>query len=210
MLKQTFKNKLEFDIYLAVRIVDKRKGWLTVSERKQLEPMLDKDYKPNIIVEEKKKIAKPLVTNYAQLRIPCEPVTKNDDIKGIVQDLKDGLDNLSGIGISGIQIGINKKISYIRIPQLNEKKQLEMKEIILINPKIIEHSRSFIFKGEGCTSFPGLRIDTDRFVFITVVNYNEKLEPNTFMSQDLEGVCIAHEIDHCNGIVFLSRKHRTK
>ena len=210
MIRQTFKNKLEFDIYLAERIVDKRKGWLTVSERKQLEPMLDKDYKPNIIVEEKKKIAKPLVTNYAQLRIPCEPVTKNDDIKGIVQDLKDGLDNLSGIGISGIQIGINKKISYIRIPQLNEKKQLEMKEIILINPKIIEHSRSFIFKGEGCTSFPGLRIDTDRFVFITVVNYNEKLEPNTFMSQDLEGVCIQHEIDHTNGISIFQRKNKAK
>jgi len=210
MLKQTFKNKLEFDIYLAERVVDKRKGWLTVSERKQLEPMLDKDYKPNIIVEEKKKIAKPLVTNYAQLRIPCEPVTKNDDIKSIIQDLKDGLEVYGGLGISGIQIGINKRISYIRVPILNEKKKLEMKEIILINPKIIEHSRSFIFKGEGCTSFPGLRIDTDRFVFITVVNYNEKLEPNTFMSQDLEGVCIQHEIDHTNGISIFQRKNKAK
>lgn len=209
MLKINFSTKLEFDIYIGIKKVDMKKGYLTASERKQLQQMIDNPAS-YIVAPKEIKVAKPLITNYKQLRIPCEPVTKEDDIKSIIKDLKDALDVYGGIGISANQIGINKRISYLRIPSVTEDKKIKIDEIILINAKIIEHSGSFIFKKEGCISFPGLFLDTDRYIFITISNYNEKLEPNTFLSQDFEACVIQHEEAHLRGLTLLEFKHRTK
>jgi len=167
MLKNQFKDQLDFNIYLSEQKIRMEKGYLTVSERNQFNQMLDKNYKPTFIKEEKPKL--PIVTNYNFLRKPCQEITKEDNIKEIIQKLKDTLNNVGGLGISANQIGILKKISYIRIPQMKDKK-LDFKELILINPKIIEKNRYIKVKNEACLSFPGIYIDTKRYIFITVIN----------------------------------------
>ncbi len=209
MLKQTFKDQLDFEIFKNEQKVRMEKGYLTKSEREELKKMLEKEYKPIIISEKSKSINKKIITNINLLRRPCELLTKNDNIKSIVQDLKNTLQNHRGIGLSANQIGISKKISYLRIPEKynKDKKEWEYKEIILINPIIIEKSDKFLVKGEGCISFPDIYLDTNRYAFITVVNHNETLEEQTFMSQDLEALALQHEIDHLNGITIFDRKH---
>jgi peptide deformylase len=206
MLKTQFKDHLDFDIYLEIQKIRQEKGYLTVSERNQLKSMLEKNYKPTFIKEEKPKL--PIITDINFLRQPCAEVTEEDNIKEIIQKLRDTLEGYDGYALSAPQIGIYKKISYCKIPYYNQNnKKLEEKEVILINPKIIEHDRKIIIKQEGCLSIPNLRIDTNRWVFITLINHNEKFEPQTFMSQDLEGLILQHEIDHLNGKLIIDRKH---
>ena len=151
MLKTQFKNQLEFDVYIAERKVDMEKGYLTRSEREVFKKMLEKDYKPTFIKEEKPKL--PIVTDIRELRKPCQEVTKEDNIKEIIQQLKDTLESVGGLGISANQIGIQKKISYLKIPKFTDKK-IEFNEYILINAKIIEKSRPIQIKNESCLSFP--------------------------------------------------------
>jgi peptide deformylase len=55
-------------------------------------------------------------------------------------------------------------------------------------------------------SFPGVGVITRRYVFATVEYYNEKMELQTGILQDLEAICIQHEIDHQNGITIFDRK----
>ena len=133
MLKTQFKTQLEFDTYITTKKIEMEKGYLTRSEREQLNKMLDKKYKPIIIKEKTKKVAKPLIMNYRLLRRHCEEVTKDDNIQGIIKDLKDAIDVYKGVGISANQIGINKRISYIRVPSLDKDKKIKITEIILIN-----------------------------------------------------------------------------
>lgn len=204
MLKQTFKDQMDFNFYLIEQKKRKDNGYLTVSERKQLELMLNKDYKPNFIQE---KIKLPIVTNIQELKKPCDLVTKDDNIKEIVQKLKNTLEGYNGYGLAANQIGISKRISYLKIPKLVNKK-IEYQELILINPKITEASRLMINKREGCLSFSGLPIDTDRYTFITIINHNEKLEPQIVSFHALEAFIIQHEIDHLLGITIFDRKHR--
>jgi peptide deformylase len=49
---------------------------------------------------------KSIVTNIVELRKSCEEVTKKDNIKEIIQNLKDTLEAQKGFGLSANQIGI--------------------------------------------------------------------------------------------------------
>lgn len=154
---------------------------------------------------------KTIVTNINELRRPCEEVTKDDDIKIIIQDLKDTLATKQGFGISANQIGYNKKISYIKLPKsINKNKEVEYKEYVLINAKITEKERPIQVKNESCLSFPGVGVITKRFVFCTIEYLNEKREIQTRLIQDLEAIVVQHEIDHQFGIVLFDKKWRAK
>ena len=153
-----------------------------------------------------------IVTNIQELRKPCLEITKEDDVKSIIQDLKDTLESKKGIGISANQIGVQKRISYIKIPQsINQRtKKVDYKELILINAKIIEHNRPIQIKNESCLSFPGVYVNTRRYVFITVEFYNEKMELQTGLMQDLESLVVQHEWSHQQGKTMFDFKWRAK
>jgi peptide deformylase len=207
MLKTEFKDQLEFDIYLVEQKVRKEKSYLTVSERNQLESMLVKDYKPIFIKEKKLKL--PIVTDINELKKSCTEVTKEDNIKEIIQKLKDTLKSIGGLGISANQIGIQKKISYVKIPITKDKK-VEYNEYILINAKIIEKNRPIRVQNEGCLSFPGVYVDTKRYVFIIVQYLNEKMELQNGIYQDLESIVIQHEISHQQSRTIFDDKWKAK
>jgi peptide deformylase len=152
---------------------------------------------------------KSILTGLKEIHQPCEVVTKDDNIRELIQDLKDTLENIKGIGLAANQIGTKKKVAIVKIPKLNEEtKKVTYNEIVLINPKIINKERKIIVKREKCLSLPGLFIDTDRYVFVVIENYNEKLEPQTLLLQDIEALAVQHEIDHLNGISIIDRKHK--
>ena len=210
MLKTQFKDKVKFDIYIAEQKVRMEKGYLTRSERDSLKKMLDKNYKPIFIKEEKPK-GKSIVTNIRELRKPCLPVEKGEDISQIIKDLKETLNRTGGLGLTANQIGYNKRISYIRTPYYNpKKKKVDFKEYLLINTKIIEKDRPTKIMNETCLSFPKIEVITKRYVFITIENYNENLEVNILPLQDTDALVVQHEVDHQNGITIFNRKWRAK
>jgi peptide deformylase len=152
---------------------------------------------------------KPIVNDLKILRHPCEEVIKNDDIREIIQDLKDTLvKHSSAFGLSANQIGYNKRICYIRVPGLTKDKKIEFGEYVLINPKIENKERKIMYKGEGCVSFPGIYVTTDRYIFISVYYLDENLKECTGLFQDLESFVVQHSIDHLNGLTIFDKKHK--
>lgn len=155
---------------------------------------------------------KSVVTNIRDLRQPCIAIEKGEDISQICTDLKDTLLTLKGLALSANQIGYNKKISYIRLPQKVDPKTKEItyKEFYLINAKIVEKVNPVKVQDEQCLSFSGVPVTTKRYVFIVVTYLNEKFEEQTAMMQDLEALCVSHEVDHQNGIVLFDRKWKAR
>jgi len=155
---------------------------------------------------------KPIVTLITELKKPCLEVEEDENIKSLIQDLKDTLNSVKGWGISANQIGVNKRVSYIKVPKFMDPKTKEIKysEYILINAKIIEKDKPVKIENEGCLSFPGVYVHTRRYIFITVVFENEKRQVQTGTMQDYEALATQHEIDHQNGIVIFNRKWRAK
>lgn len=144
------------------------------------------------------------------LRQKCLPVISVDNIEGIIQDLKDTLQATAGWGLSANQIGYNKAISYVRVPNGidQQAKKFKYNEYILINPIIQDKDNKILVKNEGCLSFPGLHVTTQRYTWLVIDNMNEKLEVNTLILKDYNAIAAQHEIDHVNGIVIMDRKYR--
>jgi len=138
---------------------------------------------------------KPIVRYIVDLKKPCIFRAEPDDIKPIVQDLEDTLKTTKGIGLASNQIGYKKRIAIIRLPSLI---------LNLINPEIVEKKDRIMIK-EGCLSFNGIELLTDRYNYIKIIN-NEQTAEYT----GLEAIAIQHEIDHLNGLTIFDRKHKRR
>ena len=138
-----------------------------------------------------------IVTDENKLRKASEV---QDDIPAAVDLGKQLLSFLSttqnGVGLAAPQVGIHKKVCVINV----------RKPIILVNPKIISKFKKIAFP-EGCLSFPGESVLTQRYANIAVKADNH---PQTlFFNCDddaLECVCVQHEIDHLEGILMHDRR----
>lgn len=140
---------------------------------------------------------RPIITDPKFLRQKSE---KTDfwESRRIIKDLEDTLKKTkTGIGLTGIQIGIPKRVSILRIAgwKLN-----------LVNPEITEKEQRIRIPKEACLSFPGLEIDTVRYFKIRIKNDGHDLG----WFENLQAVAIQHEIDHMNGLTILNRKWRKR
>ena len=80
----------------------------------------------------------------------------------------------------------------------------------IINPKIINQSVDKEFYKEGCLSFPNLYIDLERSKSITLQwqDLDGSLKQDNF--SNLEAICVQHEVEHLEGIVFINKLKPTK
>jgi peptide deformylase len=79
----------------------------------------------------------------------------------------------------------------------------------MFNPEIISQS-GVCTDEEGCLSFPGLFIKVERSDNITV-NYLDKDQKScTITLTGMDAKCVQHEIDHLDGICFITKVSRLK
>lgn len=117
-----------------------------------------------------------------------------EETKLLIEDLKDTLNNSTGVGISAIQIGVPKRVCIIKH---------NGKETVIINPTITK-TRGEILSNEGCLSAPNTYTKTTRFQKIWFDYYNENGERKTADEGGLFSIIAQHEFDHFDGgcVVF--------
>ncbi len=134
-----------------------------------------------------------IITDKKLLSQPCKE-TSLFEAREIIEKLEFELNSskVKGIGLSANQIGIDSRVCIIRLKEA----------INLVNPVIIQKYDLSIFEQEGCLSFPGASLITQRHAEIVV---RDLLHPAGIVAVGLEAVCMAHEIDHINGITMFDR-----
>ena len=120
-----------------------------------------------------------------------------------------------GIGLASNQVGIDAQVAVVNVRE----------PIILINPKIIDQWEEVPYY-EGCLSFPGQAIRTQRYRHIIVKSADVDCqyyfsgagspkgakgswETSAKHDQDqrlLEAICVQHEIDHLMGSTIHDRE----
>ena len=80
---------------------------------------------------------------------------------------------------------------------------------VLVNPEIIESRDEWSFV-EGCLSVPDYTASVDRDATITLRGTD--LDGNAIeeRAEGLRAVCIQHECDHLDGVLFIDRISRLK
>jgi peptide deformylase len=136
------------------------------------------------------------------LRKVSEPVIKIDSsVHRLVQQLIDVMRRQpGGIGIAAPQLGVLKRVAIVDV----SRKINGAKTIVLINPAIKKLDRRTVFR-EGCMSLPDFTANVNRseWALIECLGLNGK--PCQITSSGLEAICIQHEVDHLNGILFVDR-----
>lgn len=131
------------------------------------------------------------------LRTPCEEVTEEDfQSEEFLQFLTSMVDSLAAyraIGIAAPQLGLNKRIF---LNNVDDRPQF------FINPKIV-HSEGTIRLKEGCLSFPGIFLYTDRAAEVTIDAVDADGREFRASLDDLDAVAAQHELDHLNGVLFI-------
>ncbi len=110
--------------------------------------------------------------------------------------MSETLQRLNGLGLSANQVGINKRLCAVNMGD---------KIWIMFNPKIVKKSEELSTFSEGCLSYPGLYLKIPRAQSITVQFQAMNGQTVEQTVEGLTAVCIQHELDHLDGIVYTDR-----
>ena len=106
-----------------------------------------------------------------------------------------------GIGLAAIQAGILKQIIVIDLK--SGEQNIALREpYIVVNPKILKKYGSTVSE-EGCLSVIDFRGDVERAEKILVEYQDVKGDIHQMEAQEMMSICLQHEIDHLNGILFI-------
>jgi len=139
-----------------------------------------------------------------RLRTVAKPVISVDEtIQQQVRNMFETMYDAPGIGLAATQVNFHQRIIVIDISdQCNEP-------ICFINPKIIEKSGEIECE-EGCLSVPEYYENVIRANNIKVQALNQDGESFEIEASEMLAVCIQHEIDHLDGILFVDHLSKLK
>ena len=130
-------------------------------------------------------------------------VSVDETIKQQVKDMFETMYEAPGIGLAATQVNFHQRIIVIDVSdQCNEP-------ICFINPKIIEKSGEIQWE-EGCLSVPDYYENVIRANDIKVQALNQHGEKFELEASEILSVCIQHEIDHLDGILFIDHLSKLK
>ena len=141
------------------------------------------------------------------LRKKSTPVTIVDkSIKKLLHDMLETMYAAPGIGLAAAQVGVLKRLVVIDLAKDGEKKS----PIFFVNPVITWKSDILEKKEEGCLSIPDYFAEIKRPNACHVEYLDQHGKEKQLKAEGLLATCIQHEIDHCDGILFIDYLSKLK
>jgi peptide deformylase len=147
-----------------------------------------------------------------RLRQISKPVEQVDDaVRALVADMFETMYDAPGIGLAAIQVGVPKRILVIDLQEPEEEGGEPVKDPrVFINPEIVTASDQEVPYNEGCLSVPEQYAEVDRPDRITARWLDENGQAHEEEIDGLLAVCLQHEMDHLNGVLFIDHLSRLK
>lgn len=152
-----------------------------------------------------------------RLNQPSATVTQvNDEVRALIRDMLETMYHNKGLGLAAVQVGVMKRIVVVDVAwgspryEGTEHEGKPGKPMTFINPEIIAESEEMMEFKEGCLSFPEHYSDVERPADVTVRYLDEQGKEQTLQASGILSVCLQHEIDHTNGVVFVDHISKLK
>ena len=144
-----------------------------------------------------------------EISTPVETV--DDDVRALIADMFETMYAAPGIGLAAIQVGVPKRVLVMDLQEPAEEDGPPVREPrVFINPEIVTHSDDEVPYTEGCLSVPDQYAEVFRPDRIRARWLDQQ---GAAHEEDLEGllaVCLQHEMDHLEGILFIDHLSRLK
>ena len=148
-----------------------------------------------------------LVVPNPVLKQVSEPVSKVDDeLRALMDDMLETMYDAPGIGLAAIQIGVPKRVIVMDISGPDDEKAPRY----FVNPEIVWSSDETAPYEEGCLSIPDIYDEVERPAQVKLKYLNYQGEEVVEDADGLFAVCIQHEMDHLEGVLFIDHLSRLK
>ena len=136
-----------------------------------------------------------------------EPVDfEKDDLKTLIDDMKETMKANDGAGLAAPQIGVFKRLVIFGFDTNDRYPEADSVPFtVLINPIITPLSDEKENGWEGCLSVPGLRGVVPRFTHIKYEGYDAEGNKIEREVEDFHARVVQHECDHLDGILYPMR-----
>ena len=133
------------------------------------------------------------------LKEEAKPVRKQEleACEKLIEDLFETMYGWRGMGLAATQVAVPTRVLVIDTKQAGGSLKRAF-----INPVIKEKTEKTILTEEGCLSFPGVFARVKRHDGVIVEAMTLTGETEDVILNGIDSVCLQHELDHLNGIVF--------
>jgi peptide deformylase len=143
-----------------------------------------------------------------RLKLISKEVTEFDsELHGLLDDLYDTMLSRKGVGLAAIQIGVDKRVLIINLPEDDDSDDVVIKKeetLEIINPVFVKKVGNCKHQ-EGCLSIPGFYEDIDRAEHIVLEYQDRHGEKFTIDNNEFLAIALQHEVDHLDGKVFIEK-----
>ncbi|ATQ44369.1 peptide deformylase [Caulobacter mirabilis] len=140
-----------------------------------------------------------------------------DDLRALMDDMLETMYAAPGIGLAAVQVGETKRIIVMDlgdrdpnaaepVPGAEEPKHPRY----FVNPEIVWRSEELFSYEEGCLSVPEIYDAVERPARVKVRYLSYQGEQVEEDAVGLYAVCIQHEMDHLEGVLFIDHLSRLK
>ena len=143
----------------------------------------------------------------AVLKRTSTPVADvDDDLRRLMDDMLETMYAAPGIGLAAIQVGVPKRVIVMDLARGEEPPAPRR----FVNPEILWASEETQPYEEGCLSVPEIFEEVERSSRVRLRYLNDLGEAVEEEAEGLYAVCIQHEIDHLDGVLFIDKLSRLK
>ena len=151
------------------------------------------------------------------LRAPSAPVERVDDeLQRLIANMFETMYEAPGIGLAAVQVAVPRRLVVIDLqdPDPDAPEDEEAPPVrrphVFINPEILSRSDARKTYNEGCLSIPEQYAEIERPDLIRLKWLDEQGRAQEAEFDGLMSVCLQHEVDHLDGVLFIDYLSRLK
>jgi peptide deformylase len=130
-----------------------------------------------------------------------------DELRELARDMIDVMYEEPGIGLAAPQVGASVRMFVIDTEWSDDDN--DKNPVVVLNPEISDR-KGRITWDEGCLSVPDYTATVERDASVTLRGQDLEGNPIEERAEGLRAVCIQHEVDHLDGVLFIDRISRLK
>ncbi len=151
------------------------------------------------------------------LRAQSHPIERiDDDLKRLIADMFETMYKAPGIGLAAVQVAVPRRLLVIDLQDPDPVGEGEedgppvKRPHVFINPEILHRSDARKVYNEGCLSIPDQYAEVERPDVVRARWLDEEGRAQEGEFDGLMSVCLQHEVDHLNGVLFIDHLSRLK
>jgi len=139
-----------------------------------------------------------------RLRIKAKPIdTITSELRNQIDDMYETMYANKGVGLAATQVNIHHRVFVMDVSDTRDQR------ICVINPEVLRQEGEQ-YEDEGCLSVSAAFDKVKRAHKVCLRGMDVDGKSFELEAEGLMAVCIQHEIDHLNGVLFIDHLSRLK